>query len=88
MAVFFWQRLYEFPKTSNDQLIYRIYVLAYMEYYGMCPILIADKIFSLQDLLWRDVMVYKGRIDLDQCDIYPLEDGKGSLSLYKYFKFY
>ncbi len=22
-------------------------------------------------------MVYKGRIDLDNCDIYPIEDGKG-----------
>ena len=23
-------------------------------------------------------MVYKGRIDLDNCDIIPLEDGKGN----------
>ena len=27
-------------------------------------------------------MVYKGRIDLDNCDIIPLEDGKGNLNAF------
>ena len=30
-----------------------------------------------QDLLWRDLLVYKGCIDLDQCSVELLRDGRG-----------
>ena len=35
---------------------------------------------GIQDLLWRDILVYRGRIDLDQCDIEDIKDGKGQIS--------
>ena len=37
-------------------------------------------ISGIQDLLWRDILVYRGRIDLDQCDIEDIKDGKGQTS--------
>ena len=35
--------------------------------------------FYFQELLKRHVFSYKGRIDLDHCDIVPISDGKGKL---------
>ena len=35
------------------------------------------KVVYFQELLKRHVFSYKGRIDLDHCDIIPLPDGKG-----------
>ena len=38
----------------------------------------------VQDLLWRDILIYRGRIDLDQCDIEDMKDGKGQRSQYMF----
>ena len=43
-----------------------------------------------QDMLWRDMLIYKGRIDLDNCVIKALPDDKGTVNIIMSFmqKFY
>jgi len=33
-------------------------------------------VYCKKDLLWRDVMIFKGRIDMDNCQIFPIKDGR------------
>ena len=34
-------------------------------------------LYCKKDLLWRDLMVYKGRANMNQCVVHPIQDGKG-----------
>ena len=35
-------------------------------------------VVCMQDLLWRSLLVYRGRINMDHCVVHHLPDGRGA----------